>query len=183
MSNLILNKLKSLQKQKLNNKFWNITYEQGVFISILIEVKKPLRILEIGTSNGFSTLFLAKNLTTSSTIDTIEVNKERFNIAKKNFKSCNVDFINSYLGEAFDILPKLKNNYDFIFIDALQAQYLDLLNEIENLNLATKNVTIIFDNVDSHENIGILRDYMEQNYHLEFIGIGGGMLYATKLSL
>ncbi|MDA3855202.1 MAG: class I SAM-dependent methyltransferase [Candidatus Woesearchaeota archaeon] len=183
MSNIILNKLNSLQKQKQNSKFWNITYEQGIFLSNLIEIKNPKRILEIGTSNGFSTLFLSKNLNKDSIIDTIEVNEERYNLAKKNFESCNLSLINSHLGKAFDILPKLKNTYDFIFIDALQAQYLDLLKEIEKLKITSKDLTIIFDNVGSHENMQEFTDYVKIYYHTEFIGLGGGMLYATKSTL
>ena len=87
---LILNKLKKLEELKKKITYWNISFEQGNFLSNLVLEKKPENILEIGTSNGFSTLFLALNLDAKCNLTTIEINKNRFEEAKRNFEECNL---------------------------------------------------------------------------------------------
>ena len=82
-----------MQNSKHQSNNWNITWEQGVFISNLIKIKQPKNILEIGTSNGYSTLWIAKELNTESKITTIEINQKRADEAKINFKFCKLNNI------------------------------------------------------------------------------------------
>lgn len=191
---LILKQLKLMQSLKDSENFWNITWDQGIFISNLILIKKPQNILEIGTSNGFSTLFLAKNLDYDTNsiknhkIDTIEVNKERFEISKQNFCKCNIsDIINSHLGNVYDIIPKLNCKYDLVFIDAEQENYFNLLGNIEKYDLLNKEACIIFDNILNHDStknfIVKINDYITETkkYHLEIIDLGSGFLYLRRL--
>ena len=83
-STTITSILKQLQS---NNKreFWNISWSLCNFLSNIIKIKQPQNILEIGTSNGFSTICIAKGANKNSSITTIEINKERSQIAKKKF--------------------------------------------------------------------------------------------------
>jgi predicted O-methyltransferase YrrM len=183
MKNQILNKLESLQQEKEHTKFWNITWEQGIFLSSLIELKQPKHILEIGTSNGFSALFLALNLKEESTIDTIEVNEERFSIAKQNFKEAGINpkQITQHLGEAFEVLPKLKTKYDFIFIDAAHQFYKELLVELEEQKLLNEDYTIVFDNISTHKHLETFKEYTKTRYDSSHIDIGGGFLILKSL--
>jgi len=180
MSKLILSKLNSLQQLKQKQVNWNMTWDQGVFLSNLVEIKKSRRILEIGTSNGFSTLWLAKNLNSNSTIDTIEVNEERFNLAKSNFNFCKLENINQLLGEAFKVLPNLKGIYDLVVVDAAQAFYKDLVQLFEKNNLIDNESILIFDNILTHEDMPHFIEFMKKRYLVEIIGIGGGFLFAKK---
>lgn len=181
MKTQIITKLNFLQQQKLNNKFWNITWEQGVFLSDLIEIKQPKKILEIGTSNGFSALWLAKEMPEASTIDTIEVNESRFKCAKQNFKDCNLTNITQHLGEVFEVLPKLKQKYDFIFIDAAHQFYKELLGKLEELDLLEKDYTILFDNISTHKHLNEFKQYTESKYLSEHINLGGGFLMLKEI--
>ncbi len=178
MSKIILNKLNSLQLNKSSKKNWNITWVQGVFLSNLVDIKKPKNILEIGTSNGFSTLWIAKSLDEDAFIDTIEINSERFEEAKKVFNQCSLKNVNPIFGDVFEILPTLGKKYDFVFMDAKQEFYLDLVKLIEKLELFGEDFTFVVDNVTNHDNMGEFVKYMEKNYTCEVVDIGGGFLIA-----
>jgi caffeoyl-CoA O-methyltransferase len=110
-----------------------ITADTGTFFSILIKAIKAKRILEVGTSSGFSTLWFAdaieKKLT--SRIITIEMNPLKIEWALKNFKEAGVDkMIEIRPGIALDILHKLKGKFDFVFLDADKEniiKYFDLV--------------------------------------------------------
>ena len=179
----IQDKLDELELIKKNNKFWNISKEQGEILAKIILNKKPKNILEIGTSNGYSTLYLAKNLEKDSKITTIEVNDERYEIAKNNFSDCNIKNIIQIKGEILEILNTdiLKNEkFDFIFLDALQREYLNLIKIIEEQNLLTTNGIIIADNVLSHGNMAEFIKYMQEKYKTEIIEIDDGFLIAEN---
>lgn len=184
MKTQIQNKLKSLQEQKQHSKFWNITWQQGVFLSNLIELKEPKTILEIGTSNGFSTLWLTLNSLEDSQIHTIEIDEKRYNIAKTNFKEAKTETITQHLGDAFEILPKLKEKklkFNFIFVDAAHQFYRKLLDRLEELNLLEEDYTIIFDNVSTHKQLLDFKEHAKNKYSSEHINIGGGFLIIKSL--
>jgi caffeoyl-CoA O-methyltransferase len=110
-----------------------ITADTGTFFSILLKAIKAKRILEVGTSLGFSTLWFAdamgKNRT--SRIITIEMNPLKVQWALKNFKEAGVDkMIDIRQGIALDVLHKLKGKFDFVFLDADKEniiKYFDLV--------------------------------------------------------
>ncbi|MGH9992766.1 MAG: O-methyltransferase, partial [Nitrososphaera sp.] len=107
-----------------------ITADTGMFYSILIQATKATRILEIGTSSGFSTLWFAdailsvlKNKSRSAgSIITIEANPEKVHWASKNFEDAGVDkMIKIIQGQALRSLNRLRKTevvFDFAFIDA-----------------------------------------------------------------
>lgn len=180
---LIQVKLNELEELKKTSKFWNIDKNQGELLSKIILERKPKNILEIGTSNGYSTLYLAKNLNSNSSITTIEINDERFEIAKKNFEDCKIKNIIQVKGEITEILNsnKLKNQkFDLIFLDAMQREYLNLIKTFEKNTLLENEAIIIADNVLSHGNMKEFIEYMEKNYDTKVLDIGKGLLIAAK---
>ncbi|MBM7855519.1 putative O-methyltransferase YrrM [Desulfohalotomaculum tongense] len=88
-------------------------------------------VLEIGTAIGYSTLWLAKAvLPRGGKITTLEINEPRYEAAKKNFKAAGVDKnIDLILGDARELIYKLKGPYDFIFLDAAKGKYLEFLQK------------------------------------------------------
>jgi len=110
-----------------------ITADTGSFLSILLKAIKAKRILEVGTSSGFSTLWFAdavgKDL--RSRLITIEMNPLKVEWALKNFKEAGVDkMIEIRQGTALDVLHKLKGKFDFVFLDADKeniTKYFDLV--------------------------------------------------------
>jgi len=170
-------KLLVLQKNKNKSKYWNITSVQGIFLSNLIELKSPKNILEIGTSNGFSTLYLAKSSPEESKIYTVEVDESRFLEAKSNFASCGLKNIVSINDEAINFLKSFKGiKFDFIFVDAGHCLYQEILSLIEEKNLMGKHGILIFDNVLSHTSLKDFTMNCQKKFESELIDIGGGLL-------
>ncbi|MGZ3866122.1 MAG: O-methyltransferase [Bacteroidia bacterium] len=119
---------------------------QGSFLSMIAILAKPLNILEIGTFTGYSALCLAKGLQPNGKLITIDTNPETALLAQDFFKrsaySKQIEFI---LGKALEVIAKLPQNFDLVFIDADKknyATYYDLV--FDKLN---KGGLILADNV------------------------------------
>ena len=105
---------------RLQNPFASISPQNGRFLSILVRATKAKSVLEIGTGNGFSSLFLGYALKdTGGKLLTIEIDPNRVAIAKENIKRAGLDdVIEITQGDAHQIVPKLDEEFDFIFLDA-----------------------------------------------------------------
>lgn len=99
---------------------------QGKFLEILSKVIMPERILEVGTFTGYSALCLAKGLTETGQLHTIEIRPEDALLSKGFFaKSSQAKQIFLHEGNALEIIPRLKEEWDLIFIDADKPNYIN----------------------------------------------------------
>jgi len=184
---VIYSRLKLLQSLKKNRSNWNISWNLCSFLSNFIELNKPKFVLEVGTSNGFSGLCILKYLPCESSFYTVEINKDRFLEAKKNFSGIKNKKIFQINENVFDFLESFdkKIKFDFIFIDAAQSFYKELVEKLLEKELLLENFTIIFDNVLSHGNMNNFLEYMNNNFECQLIEIDSGFLIArnkTKLN-
>ena len=123
-----------------------IRKEMESFLRVLIEIKKPKRILELGTAIGYSAILMANTMSEDCRITTIENYDKRIPIARDNFKRAGVEEKVELLeGDALEILQKINEPYDFVFMDAAKAQYLVYLKEI--MRLLPVGGILIADNV------------------------------------
>ncbi len=119
---------------------------QGRVLSMLSKLIHPKVILEIGTYTGYSALCLAEGLQENGILHTIDKNEELFDIQKKYFeKSDYKNQIKQHLGNALDIIPTLKENFDLVFIDADKPNYSNYFHAI--INKINTGGIIISDNV------------------------------------
>jgi len=96
-----------------------ITADTGMFFSILLKAIRARRVLEVGTSAGFSTLWLADAIGKKGRIISIELDPLKIERARKNFKQAGVDrLIEMRQGSALDVLHTLKGKFDFVLLDA-----------------------------------------------------------------
>ena len=115
-------------------------------LRFLLRLKRPLKILEVGTAVGFSALLMAENTSEECQITTIENYEKRIPIAKENFKRDNMEHRITLLeGDAIEILKELDGSYDFIFMDAAKGQYLNFLPDL--LRLLAEDGMLVSDNV------------------------------------
>lgn len=97
---------------------------QGRVLSILSKLINPKYILEIGTYTGYSALCLAEGLQKEGELHTIDNNEELVDFQRRYFdKSSFGNQIHQHLGNALDIIPKLKPNFDIVFVDADKVNY------------------------------------------------------------
>ena len=126
------------------------------YLKVMLQMKQPKRILEVGTAVGFSAILMAVYNPVDCQIDTIENYEKRIPIAKKNFERAALsEKIHLLEGDAQKILPTLQGTYDFIFMDAAKGQYPIFLPEIKRLMhagsvLVTDNVLQDGDLIESH---------------------------------
>jgi len=108
-----------------------ITADTGMFISILLKAIRAKRVLEVGTSAGFSTLWLADAIGKKGRIITIEMDPRKAERARKNFKQAGVEkMIEIRQGVALNVLRALKGRFDFVLLDADKEniiKYFDLV--------------------------------------------------------
>ena len=97
---------------------------QGRILSMFSRMIKPQNILEIGTFTGYSALCMAEGINKNGLIHTIDINEEIVLLAKEYFQKSKFNKnIKQYVGNAIDIIPKIKNNFDIVFIDADKENY------------------------------------------------------------
>ncbi len=102
---------------------------QGRLLSLLSKMMNPSCILEIGTYTGYGTLCLAEGLAEGGKIHSIEINMELEETIRNNLKKAKMDDkIALYIGNALEIIPKLKFIYDIVFMDADKINYLNYYN-------------------------------------------------------
>ena len=138
--------LENLEKDALSSGVPIIRREMQSFIKVLLAVKKPKRILEVGTAVGFSTLLMCEYGLPDLEITTIENYEKRIPVAKENFlRAGRNGQITLLEGDAGQILKELEGKYDLIFMDAAKGQYIHWLEDVIRL-LAPEGV-LMSDNV------------------------------------
>jgi caffeoyl-CoA O-methyltransferase len=122
---------------------------QGKVLEMISCMIKPRRILEIGTFTGYSGLCLAKGLTDDGQLHTIEL-READSVKARHFfdQSSYASQILSHTGNALDIIPKLDETWDLVFIDADKPSYIGYFNLV--LPRLRKNGFILADNIFFH---------------------------------
>jgi len=201
MDKKILKLLDELDKTR--GDFWNISKETGVFLNTLIRTSSIKKILEIGTSNGVSAIYMAEALKKKAELlskkfsakptsvrnqkafhlYTIESNfKLRFPLATANFAKAKLEpYITQILGHAPEVIPNKPQYFDLIFLDATKYEHVDYLNAI--ISRTRKGSIIITDNAISHKET--LAPYFKaisklKNFQTNLVEIGSGLLVSVR---
>ena len=136
----------AIEKEALADGVPIIRKEMGNLLKVLLLLKQPQKILEVGTAVGYSSILMSENMPQNCRITTIENYEKRIPVAKNNFKRAGKEEVITLLeGDAMDILKELDGTYDFIFMDAAKGQYINFLPEL--LRLMPVGGLLISDNV------------------------------------
>ena len=148
--------LDTIEKEALDTYVPIIRKEMQGFLKLLLAMKRPARILEVGTAVGFSAILMAEYDPVECEITTIENYEKRIPIARENFKRAGKEHQITLLeGDATEILKELTKPYDFIFMDAAKGQYIHFMPDILRLLqpeglLVSHNVLQDGDIIESH---------------------------------
>lgn len=142
--------LSTLEKEAVKEEVPIIKKETQSLLRFLLAMKKPAHILEVGTAVGFSALFMSECMPKTCDITTIEKVEMRLVKARVNLKNSDkADKIRLLEGDALIVLKELAEKegerYDFIFMDAAKAQYMNYLPEV--LRLLAPEGLLVTDNV------------------------------------
>lgn len=138
--------LNKIEAEALRDNVPIIRRETQSLLKFLLSTKEPVNILEVGTAVGFSALLMAYYSGDSTHITTIEKYEKRIPVAKENFEKSGIgDKITLLEGDATEILSSLEGEFDFIFMDAAKAQYINFYPDVKRL--LGKGGLLVSDNV------------------------------------
>lgn len=120
--------------------------ETGVFLEFMTSIKKPKKILELGTAVGFSSILMYESAGVEPDIVTIERDEKMIEMAKINLDRFNLrDKIKIEQGDCLEVLERLDDKFDLIFMDAGKGHYNHFLPHC--LRLLKDDGIIVADNV------------------------------------
>jgi len=132
--------LKVLQPRMLSGHF------QGRLLSMISHMIRPQRVLELGTYTGYSALCLLEGLQPGGKITTIDRNEELEELVREYVAKAGAEAQVEYIvGDAMEIVPKLKEQFDLVFIDADKENYCNYYDLV--FNLVKPGGYILADNV------------------------------------
>ena len=176
----------SQQLEITQHEFWNISHQTAEFISMLIKISKVKNVLEIGTSNGYSTLWIAdalKDAGNNGHLTTIEFYEKRQSIAKENIEKCGLtQYVTFKQGRALEVLEQLDFIPDMVFIDANKSEYIQYFDLLKDK--LPKGAIILADNVVSHAvKVADFLDVIKNDtrYQSQVLDLPAGLLMALKL--
>lgn len=136
----------TIEKEAIADNVPIIRKEMGNLLKVLLALKQPMRILEVGTAVGYSSILMSENMPENCHITTIENYDKRIPIAKENFRRAGKENqITLIEGDATEVLKLLDGTYDFIFMDAAKGQYISFFPNI--LRLMPQGGLLISDNI------------------------------------
>ena len=160
-----------IEQLELARRSWNMSRESIELIANLIKRLNKPKVLEIGTNNGYSALWLSKY---AEKVVTIEINNGFYEEAKSNLKG--FENISAIHGDALEIIPKLDEKFDIVLIDAMKSQYRAYLEK--SLRILDKNAIIFADNTISHKDrLGDFFFYLKSSgLFWKELGLGSGLV-------
>lgn len=193
--------LDEIEREALDSYVPIIRKSMQSFLKLLLAMKRPARILEVGTAVGFSAILMAEYNPVPCEIVTIENYEKRIPIARANFARAGKESQITLLeGDAAKVLETLTEPFDLIFMDAAKAQYINFLPDILRLlkaggTLVSDNVLQDGDIVESHFVVTRryrtihkrMREYLYELTHRDdlvtaVLPVGDGITVSEKLS-
>lgn len=179
--------------EKTQHDYWNLDRFCANFLNMLIKINRSKNVLEIGTSNGYSGIWILKALEeTKGKFTTIEFWEKRQRVARQNFEKCSVVKAEAKIGQAILVLEDLvdeinknkREKYDFIFIDANKREYVKYFELVDKL--ITRDGVIVADNILSHyEKVSDYVDilFSRKDYQSQILDMGAGMMISKKVNI
>ncbi len=173
-----------LKKHGEENDIPNISLTNARFLRDILKLRRPSKLLEIGTANGFSTINFALECQDFWWhIDTIEFSQNSYDIASENIKQAWMDgYITQHFGNALDLIPEMNKKYEFIFIDGMKRRTKDFF-ELSYPLLKKWWVMIIDDVILFQEKMQNLYEILEEKnivYNIIPIDVNDGVIMIIK---
>tara|TARA_R110000850_G_scaffold174643_1_gene300217 strand:+ start:103 stop:690 length:588 start_codon:yes stop_codon:yes gene_type:complete len=162
----------------------NITRDTGEFLSVLVQATNAQRVLEIGTSNGYSTLWLAQAAQrVGGHVNTVELAEFKLEMAARNFERSGLsEIITQHRGEAHSLLDSLDDAcFDLVFLDSKRSDYVQWWPNIQRV--LRKGGLLVVDNAISHADE--MADFMalvsaDPGFTTCTVPVGNGEFLATQ---
>jgi len=169
--------LKVINEMEKERQMMYLSRDSAEFLANICRKLKPENVLEIGTFQGYSALWLSLF---SKKVTCLEIDKESIIIAEENFKKAGQKSISIIEGPAIETLKKLKEKFDLVLIDARKSEYAEYLKLV--LKLTNEDALIFADNTISHKDSMLeFFEYLRNSslYYKE-LNLGKGLVVISK---
>jgi predicted O-methyltransferase YrrM len=161
----------------------NLEVPSAELLALLVRAGRRTRLLELGTSNGFSTIWLAwATAPLGGRVTSVERSPDKHAEARANLRAAGLeDTVDLCLGEIGSVLPRLTGPFDLVFLDADRPHAGDHLAALE-AHLAP-DVLLVADNADSHPaELAGYRDALagHPEFRSTLVHVGKGLLVAHR---
>lgn len=141
-----------------SRKMLNITPDTGEYLVFLMSIIKAEDVLEVGTSNGYSTIWIAEALPDGGSVTTLEIQDSKIELAKANFERAGLaDRIKQIKSDAGEFFRSNKKEYDLVFLDAERVEYMNFADEA--VRAVRPGGILVCDNSISHADE--MKDFMD----------------------
>lgn len=163
----------------------NLHPDSAALIALLVRAKQARKVLEVGTSNGYSTLWLADAVRdTGGSLCTLEIDKARKKAARQNLRETKLeDFVRMEVCDAGEFLRDYSKYFDVVLLDADRSQYTAYWPHLQRI-LTKPGSLLVVDNVLSHADevqafIALVE--ADKNFSSMVLDIGAGLLLASSV--
>jgi predicted O-methyltransferase YrrM len=163
----------------------NLHPDSAALIALLVRAKQARKVLEVGTSNGYSTLWLADAVRdTGGSLRTLEIDKARKKAARQNLRETKLeDFVRMEVCDAGEFLRDYPKYFDVVLLDADRSQYTAYWPHLQRI-LTKPGSLLVVDNVLSHADevqafIALVE--ADKNFSSMVLDIGAGLLLASSV--
>jgi len=148
--------------------YWSVPREDGEFLHLLVKATRTRNALELGTSHGYSAIWMGLGLEeTGGRLTTIEINRERHDLARKNVNEAGLlSRITLIRGDAHGEISKIEKPFDFVFMDADKEGQLDYFKKLYPRKLLPGAVLVVHNAIKQADS---MRDYLDMiQKHFDF---------------
>lgn len=163
----------------------NLHPDSAALLAVLVRAKQARKVLEVGTSNGYSTLWLADAVRdTGGSLCTLEIDKARKKAARQNLREAKLeDFVRMEVCDAGEFLRDYSKYFDVVLLDADRSQYTAYWPHLQRI-LTKPGSLLVVDNVLSHADevqafIALVE--ADKNFSSMVLDIGAGLLLASSV--
>jgi len=140
--------------------FWSVPRKDGEFLHLLVKAIRATNVLEVGTSHGFSAIWMGLALEeTGGRLTTIEIDPERYNLARRNVGEAGLSQrVTLIRGDAHVEVPKLERPFDFVFLDADKEGQMDYFKKLYPKKLIPGGILAVHNAIQQASS---MKDYLE----------------------
>jgi len=142
------------------HQFWSVPWKDGEFLHFMVKATGSRHLLEMGTSHGFSAIWMALALEeTDGRLVTIEIDSERIKLARHNIGRAGLSHrVTLVKGDGHAEIPKLHGPFDFIFLDADKGKEIDYFKKLYPQKLQLGGILTIHNAISQARS---LKPYLE----------------------
>jgi predicted O-methyltransferase YrrM len=148
------------QMDRKGYRYWSVPRKDGEFLHLLVKATRSRNVLEVGTSQGYSTIWIGLALEEiSGQLISIEIDKERYHLARQHITEVGLSQrVTLIRGDAHVEVTKLEGPFDFVFLDADKEGQLDYFNKLYPKKLIPGGILIAHNAILQADS---MKDYLD----------------------